>query len=75
MGGREKRENAQRKKCLETDISTTLQAFDASKHKDCDPWILNSLKLSLTSQEGFIKIQQVYHFCEILTVRSISTET
>ena len=44
MGGREKIENAQRKKCLETYISTTLQAFNASKDKDCDPWILNSLK-------------------------------
>ena len=39
MGGREKRENAQRKKCLETDISTTLQAFDASKDKH---WSMDS---------------------------------
>ena len=28
----------------------TLQAFDAAKDKDYDPWILNSLKLSFTSK-------------------------
>ena len=50
MGGSEKIENEQRKKCLETYISTTLQAFNASKDKDCDPWILNSLKLPFTSK-------------------------
>lgn len=50
MGGTEKIENGQRKKCLETAIPITLQAFNASKDKDCDPWILNSLKLSFTSK-------------------------
>lgn len=40
MGGTEKIENGQRKKCLETAIPITLQAFNASKDKDCDPWIL-----------------------------------
>ena len=50
MGGREKWENAQGKKCLETDIFTALQAFDAAKDKNYDPWILNSLKLSFTSK-------------------------
>lgn len=41
MGDRERRENAQREKCLETDISsTTLNALDAFKDKDCDPGFL-----------------------------------
>lgn len=47
----ERRENAQRQKYLETDISsTTLNALDGFKYKDCDLGILNSFKLSLTSK-------------------------
>lgn len=43
MGGEKRREDAQREKRLEIDISsTTLHALDAFKDKNCDPRILNS---------------------------------
>lgn len=75
MGDGERRENAQRQKCLETDISsTTLNALDGFKDKDCDSGILNSFKLSFTS-----KIKKSYEdsgstsLLEIITLRSIPT--
>lgn len=51
MGDGDRRENSQRQKSLETDISsTTLNALDGFKDKDCDSGILNSFKLLFTSK-------------------------
>ena len=66
------RENTQREKHVETEISsTTLNAFCAFKDKDCDPGILNSFKLSFTSKsKRSYKDSGSTSLLQIITLRS-----